>query len=83
MATNRKKYKIYTISVRVPEKLYLELLQLSEKEEVTISEVIRDALKQYLKKKSLVDSILSLISPIIVLGNNNIIGNNNSILLNR
>lgn len=51
MATNKKKYKIYTISVRVPEKMYLELLQFSEKEEVTISEVIRDALKQYLKKK--------------------------------
>jgi len=51
MAKNRRKYKSYTISFRVPEKLYLQLLEESEKEQVPVSELIRDVLKQYLKKK--------------------------------
>jgi predicted DNA-binding protein len=90
MAKNRKKYKTYTISFRVPEKLYLELLEYSDKEGAPISEIIRDAIKVYLKKKVLrinfLDFVLSL--PVVVLGNiiigdNNIIGNNNAITLNR
>jgi len=52
MAKNRKRYKTYTISFRVPEKLYFELMELSEKEQVSISELIRYAIKSYIKKKS-------------------------------
>jgi hypothetical protein len=93
MAKNRKKYKTYTISFRLPEKLYLELLEYSDKEQVPVSEIIRDAIKVYLKKKVLIisnvnffDFLLSL--PVVVLGNiiigdNNIIGNSNAITLNR
>ena len=90
MAKNRKKYKTYTISFRVPEKLYLELLEYSDKEGAPISEIIRDAIKAYLKKKvlriNLLDFVLSL--PVVVfgnviIGNNNVIGNNNAITLNR
>jgi len=51
MVKTRKKYKNYTLTFRVSEKDYFELLQLSEKNQMNISEILRDALRSYLKKK--------------------------------
>ena len=84
MAKNRRKYKSYTISFRVPEKLYLQLLEESEKEQVPVSELIRDVLKQYLKKK-MINNFISLlpvsffVSQITITGNYIITGNDNII----
>ena len=52
MPKNRKKYKNYTISFRVSEKLYFELLKLAEENDMSISEIIRDAIRRYKKKLS-------------------------------
>ena len=52
MAKKRKKYKNYVLTFRVSEKDYFELLQLSEKNQMNVSEVLRDVLRVYLKKKS-------------------------------
>ena len=51
MPKNRKKYKNYTLSFRVSEKAYFELLELSEKNQVSVSEIIREAINELLKKQ--------------------------------
>jgi len=51
MAKNRKKYKTYTLSFRVSEKVYFELLELSEKNQAPVSEIIREAINGLLKKE--------------------------------
>jgi Arc/MetJ-type ribon-helix-helix transcriptional regulator len=51
MPKNRKRYKSYTVSFRVSEKLYFELLEHCEKNQVPLSEFVREALKEFLKKE--------------------------------
>ena len=43
--------KNYTISIRIPEKLYFKLLEKAEQEEMNISELVRYIIVNYLKKK--------------------------------
>ena len=43
--------KNYTISVRLPEKLYFKLLEEAEQNGLSLSELLRYIIMQYLKKK--------------------------------
>ncbi len=50
MPKNRKKYKNYIISFRLSEKEYFELLKLSDETGMSLSEIIRSAIRSYKKK---------------------------------
>ena len=50
MAKNRKKRKDYILSFRVSEKDYFELLKIADENQMSISEIIRSAIRNYKKK---------------------------------
>ena len=50
MAKNRKKRKDYILSFRVSEKDYFELLKIADENQMSISEIIRDAIRNCKKK---------------------------------
>jgi len=50
MPKNRKKRKNYILSFRVSEKEYFELLKIADENQMSISEIIRDAIRKYKKR---------------------------------
>ena len=76
MPKNRKKRKDYILSFRVSEKDYFELLKIADENQVSISEIIRDAIRNYEKKTFVINGN----NNIIICGNNNIIGKKNKAL---
>ena len=50
MAKNRKKRKDYVLSFRLSEKDYFNLLKIADENQMSISEIIRDAIRSYKKK---------------------------------
>jgi len=50
VAKNRKKRKDYVLSFRVSEKDYFELLKIADVNQMSISEIIRSAIRNYKKK---------------------------------
>ena len=51
MPKNRKKRKNYILSFRVSEKEYFELLKIADENQMSLSEIIRDAIRSYMRKK--------------------------------
>ena len=51
MPKNRKKRKDYILSFRVSEKEYFELLKIADENQMSLSEIIRDAIRSYMRKK--------------------------------
>ena len=51
MPKNRKKRKDYILSFRVSEKEYFELLKIADENQMSLSEIIRDAIRRYMRKK--------------------------------
>ena len=50
MPKNRKKRKNYILSFRVSEKEYFELLKIADENQMSLSEIIRDAIRKYKKR---------------------------------
>ena len=50
MPKNRKKRKNYSLTFRLSEKEYFELLTLADENAMSISEIVRDAIRKYKKK---------------------------------
>ena len=51
MPKNRKKRKDYVLSFRLSEKDYFDLLRIADENQMSISEIIRDAIRSYMRKR--------------------------------